>query len=144
MVFTANNLDGLFTNGSQMALNYHQLQRLGLDCLDIVEEFSGFEEYQPEKDLKNTRNPIPGVPSVMAADENVYVSALSTVPSCIVLEKCALRLKIVPVAYHYYDFFGLDCSPANMNYNTILGNFNVEWEAIINLSKEDKPNVPVL
>ena len=75
---------------------------------------------------------IPGAPSFTEYDGNFDVGAVPDVPPCMILAKCALRLKIESLAYHYYGYIGRDCSPTNMNYNTILHNFIVEWEALIN------------
>ena len=36
------------------------------------------------------------------------------------------------------------CTPENANYSRVLKGFNVEWEALENISKEDGPDFPTL
>ena len=118
LVFITKNFDKFFNNGHHMAIDDYQRQILGIEALDTMEEFSDFKEDQIEKFIKNIRNSIPGVPAVIAADGTVDVSTAPEVTTCIILKKITLRLKI-------------ERYPINMNYNSVLLNFNVECKALI-------------
>ena len=48
------------------------------------------------------------------------------------------------MAYHYYVSIQQAITLANMNYTLVLRNFKVEHDAITELAKEDKPDVPIL
>ena len=58
--------------------------------------------------------------------------------------KCSLRLRSASAAYHYYLLVDSTPTPANMNYTLAVNPFYVEHEAIAKLTKEDKPDVPIL
>ena len=80
----------------------------------------------------------------MEAGVTVDVDEVPSVPACIISSKCALNLKTKFCSYHYYFSIGRDRSPVNMNYNSVLCNFNFYYEALAKLSKHDKPDVPVV
>ena len=71
-------------------------------------------------------------------------AAIPPVPPCMISARCALRLKIASIAYHYYEDIGRDITAQNMNYTSVLKSFYLEYESIIKLSKEDRPDVPQL
>ena len=48
------------------------------------------------------------------------------------------------MAYHYFDSIIRDQTRQSMNYSLVLKGFYSEYEAILELSKGDKPDVPVL
>ena len=63
------------------------------------------------------------------------------IPPCIVSAKCYLRLKVASLALHYYHTIGQDRTMSNMNYTQVLRTFYIDWEALVKILKETKPNV---
>jgi hypothetical protein len=150
VAFTNNQLDSFFTNGPQMALTNAMRTRLTQEGLTTVDDFSDFKAEQLNDAFKNMRTSIPGVaavPAVLDNDGVVITPAIAAIPSILpilISAKCGLRLKIASIAYHYYDSIGRDHTPANMNYLQVLKDFYTEYSAVLSLSKEPKPDVPLL
>ena len=142
--------DAFFENGPQMALTPNERARLAQEGLVLVDDFFDFKEDQLDQAFKNMRTAIPSIPAVPEvrdADDNVVQAAVPMVPPILpilVSAKCALRLKTASLAYHYYISISRTPTPANMNYSNVLRNFHVEYDALMTLSNESKPDVPIL
>ena len=117
---------------------------LGKEGLESIEDFSYFKDDQLYQDIKNMRTSIPGVSAVLSALDIVVVPGVATILPCIVSEKCALRLKVASLVFHYYHAIGCDRTPDNMNYTQVLMTFFIEWEALIKLSNDTNPDMPHL
>ncbi|MCP4120802.1 MAG: hypothetical protein GY751_03535, partial [Bacteroidetes bacterium] len=123
-----------------MALTVDQRNRLAQEGLATIDDFVDFKEDQLIDAFKNMRIVIPGVPAVLDDQGNVVTPAIAPIPPCLVSARCALRLKVASIAYHYYVSIGRDPTPSNMNYSQVLRSFYVEWEALDKLNSEDKPD----
>jgi hypothetical protein len=150
VTFTANQTEAFFNNGPQMALPAPVRARLALEGLTVISDFSDFKEDQLIAAFKNMRTAVPGVPEVPAVIAAPGVQAALAIPAIpallptLVSAKCALRLKIASVAFHYYESIGRNVTSANMNYSNVLKDFYTEYESVIALSDETKPSVPLL
>ena len=144
MVFTGAQLTAFFENNPQMALNPTQRQRLADEGLALVSDFQDFKEDELEQAYKNMRISIPGVAATTDATGNIIAPAIQAIPPCIIPARCILRLKIASIAYQYYINTGREVNSTNMHYSNILRKFHTEWEALKKLSKQDRPDVPVL
>ena len=137
-------LDAFFTNAPQMALPPNVRRRLQDEGLVLISDFNEFKKDQLEQAFKNMRIPIPGIPAVVNDAGVELVPAVPPIPPCLASARCALRLNIASLAYHYYISIDRTPTPANMNYTQVLKGFYAEWESIIKLSEEDRPKVPML
>ena len=150
VTFNNNETDSFFTNGPQMSLSNALRTRLATEGLTTIADFSDFKKDQLNNAFKNMRTSIPGVPAVPETrDANnvllqALVPAIPAIPPTLVSAKCALRLKVASTAFHYYESIGRDINAPNMNYSTVLKDFHTEYESVVALSDEKKPDVPVL
>ena len=90
---------------------------------------------------------IPTIPPVLDAQGNIQVAGVPVIPPilpALVSARCRLRLLVASTAFHYYTSICRAHMPANMNYTQVLKGFYVKWEAIVELAKADKPDVPIL
>lgn len=148
--FNAAEIDGFFRNGPQMALPANVRARLAQEGLTTVLDFEDFKEEQLDAAYKNMRTAIPGIPGVAAQMDAAgnkiaaAVPAIPAIPPVLVLAKCKLRLKVASTAYHYYILIGREPTAPNMNYTNVLKDFYIEYEAILQLAKGKKPDVPIL
>ena len=142
--FTNAQLNAFFTNRPQMALPAAVRARLAQEGLATVDDFADFREAQLKQAYKNLRTAIPGVPAVTNPDGTIATAAIPAVQPCLVSARCALRLKVASIAFHYYQDVGRTPTPVNMNYTNVLKGFYVQWESIVTLSEEEKPSIPVL
>ena len=118
--FTNAQTDSFFNNGPQMALPAQVRARLAQEGLSEVADFADFKRDQIERAFKNMRTAIPGVAAVVAANGNIVTPAIPAIPPCLVSARCALRLNVASIAYHYYVDIGRIPTPANMNYTNVL------------------------
>ena len=131
-----------------MALTGPARVRLGEEGLTYIRDFVDFKEDDLNQAFKNMRTnipPISGIAEVLNPDGSVLYEAIPPIPArqvVVLSAKCILRLKIASKAYHYYRSIDRAITTANMNFDMTLKEFNVEYEAIIKLSKVDKPEVP--
>ena len=144
MAFNAAQQDAFFTNGPQMGLPPTVRARMAAEGLILVSDLQDFKEDQLETAIKNLKTSIPGIPAQVDPAGVVIMPAIPPIPPVIVPARCVQRLKVAAIAYHYYIDTDRTPTPANMNYTNVLREFYEEWEAIITLTKQDKPSVPVL
>jgi hypothetical protein len=148
--FTDAQVTAFFTNGPQMALTEPLRVRLASEGLVHIDDFDDFKDTQLNQAFKNMRTSIPGVPGIPEVrDGNGVVTVpavapIPPIPPVLVSAKCALRLKVASHAYHYFIAISRVPNPVNMNYTRVLKSFYIEYEAIIKLSGEPKPDVPTL
>ena len=155
MPFTAAQLNHFFTSNLQMALTNEQREALGREGLSTVNDFDDFEEDQLRVAFKNARAGIPGTPTVQAIPEVIQngqvvqaaVPAIAGTPggqSVPIPAKCITRLLIASVAYHYYRDTGRAITPVNMHFSNVLRDFHVEWKAMLSMSEQESPSLPML
>ena len=84
-VFPTNKLGAIVTNEPLIEINAYQCQRICLEGLESVGNFS---------DFKKMKTLLISVPDFMEDYETVDVAVVSTVLPCIVSGKCNPRLKI--------------------------------------------------
>ena len=148
--FNANVTRSFFENGPQMAHPRSAVTRLANEGLANLDDFADFKEDELQAAFKNLRTAIPGVPGVPAVlngagnEVTAAVPAIASINLILISAKYSHRLLVAFVAYCYYIDVQRAVDPVNMNYTQVLKDFYVEHEAIISLSKEDKPNVPAL
>ena len=150
VVFNLIQNTAFFTNGPQMNLTPEVRARLAQEGLATVNDLSDFKEEQLEQAYKNMRTSIPGSPAIPAqldGQGNILVAAVPAIPPILpvlVSARAKRRLLIASAAFHYYESIRRDVTPQNMNYTLVLKDFYTEYEAVLELAKEDKPEVPVL
>ena len=125
-LFTASQLTSFFTSPAQIGLSSAQMTRLAKEGLTTIRDFADFKEDQLEQTVKNMRIAVPGLtPQIMSA-------------------RCMHWFKAASIAYPYYESIERSLSPQNMHYTSVLRRFYQEWEAFINLSKENKADISPL
>ena len=127
MVSSTVQLTLFFTNGPQVELSVVARDCLGQEGFESIKDFANFKDDQLYQAIKNMRTSIPGVASVLGALDIVMVPGVAPIPSCIVSAKCALRIKVASLAFHYYHAIGRHGFPANMKYTQVLRTFFIEW-----------------
>ena len=90
--------------------------------------------------FRNMRTSISGQPR---SGRNSCVPAVELIHPILVSTKYARRLKVAFFAYHYYASIGREHTPSNMNNTHVLKDFYTEYEAVLDLQDEDKPNIPM-
>ena len=142
MAFSAVQLFSFFSNIPHMALYVVAHDRLGKEGFEFIKDSADFYDNQLYQAVNNMRTSIPNIATVLCAQDIVVFPRVAPIPVCILSAKCALRLKLASLDFHYYHTICSNRTPANMNYTHVLRTFYIEWEAVIKLSKETKNDVP--
>ena len=156
MTLTALQRTNFFTAGVQMGLSGAQRTALANEGLVTEADFIDFKEDEIKTAFKNMRSSIPGVPGVPGIPEQVNaegnvilpaVPAIAPIPGYQAIPipaRCASRILVASIAWNYYHETGRASSQNNMHFQSTLRNFKTEWDAIITLSKQAPPKIPVL
>ena len=72
------------------------------------------------------RTVISGLPAVVHTAGVIQIDAVAPIQPLLVSARCALRLKVASIAYHYYTSIGRTPRAANMNYTIVLKDFYTE------------------
>ena len=156
MTLTAGQRTNFFTAGVQMALSGAQRTALANEGLVTEADFIDFRENELKTAFKNMRSSIPGVPGVPGIPEQVNaegnvivpaVPAIAPIPGyqgIPVPAKSASRIIVASIAWNYYDETDRISTQNNMHFQSTLRNFKTEWDAIMTLSKQASPKIPVL
>lgn len=143
-----NREDPFWINNDQMGLSPSARARLQSEGLTDIRDFADFKEAELAQAIKNIRVTIPavqGIPAVVNANGDVVFPAILPIPAkqgVVLSAKCSHRLKIASRAYHYFKSIERSITSGGMHFENVLKDFNVEYEAVIKLAKEDKPEVP--
>ena len=73
--------------------------------------------------------------------DKVVENKVIDVAPLVVSEKSKKRIVVTMGATQYYAQVGRDIIPSNMHWKT-LTNFNIQWNALKDLKKQDNPDVP--
>ena len=140
--------DPFWIGRDQMALKVNKRQRLSDEGLESIRDFIDFKDDEIAQAIKNMRTTIPpvaGVPAVIDANGTVVFAAIPPIPArqgIVISTKCHHRLKVASRAWHYYQSIQRSIRSDGMHFSLVLTDFNLKYEAIIKLSKKDKPDVP--
>jgi hypothetical protein len=135
MVFTAAQTENFFTQDTQTGLdtrNCVQLQTKGIVNIEDLAKFTDEETWKQVID--NCRRPpkVPDVNGNLVEQEAFHLGAKSL--------HC---LQVAAKCLAYYMATGRTITAANMQWNTVLTNFEVEWKALMKL-KDDDTELPVM
>ena len=145
---TANPEDPFWTNEDQMGLSAAARARLEREGLVYIRDFADFKETKLAQAIKNIQVTIPavqGTPAVINNEGEEVFPPIPPIPAqygVALSAKCRYRLKIASRAYHYFRSIERSITSGGMHFENVLKDFNIEYEAIIKLAKEDKPEVP--
>ena len=124
--FTSGQLTSFFKNTPHIGLSSAQRTRIAQEGLSVIEDFADFKEDQIEQVIENMRVSIPGVTAQL------------------ILARCMLWLKVASIVYYHHNLIKRAIMLHNMHYMRVLRNFHQEWEALMSLTEEDKPDVLTL
>ena len=156
MTLTNQQRTNFFTAGVQMALTAAQRQALASEGLLNEGYFIDFKDNELKNSFKNMYSSLPGVPRLTGVPEQVNGAGDVVVPTVLAITpipvvqatpipaRFASRILVTSIAWNYYHDTGSDSTQNNMHFQSTLRNFRTEWDAIVTLSKQVSPKVPVL
>ena len=117
--------------GNQMAVPERTPASLKEEGIDKPEDLFEFSKGDLDSVFESLRNP-PG--------KLVNNKVVAMAPH-VILEKSRKCIAVSVEATRYYAQVGRDINPTNMHWKT-LTNFNIQWNALKDINKQDDPDVP--
>jgi hypothetical protein len=125
MVLTGNQTTAFFENADQMAIPHATVVHLVTEGIDTVDDLSEFHKKDIENIAANLRRPV------------VQGAAPLTLGA-----KSVKRLIVACDLVRYYDTIGRTMTPGNLQWNTVMKNFELQWKALEDKKDGDEPDTP--
>ena len=139
MVFTAAQTTAFFEHADQMGIPHVTMVQLQAEEITSVSDLADFNKDSLQQLADNLRCPGGCIP-----DPNPAAQPGSTIPTppFIFGAKSQSRIAVVCDLVNYYRTVGCDLTAANLQWNTVMKNFDVQWTALKEKKGEDSPETP--
>ena len=126
MVLTANQVQAFYENADQMAVPHVTVVHLVNEGLNDVDDLAEFQKDDIEQIAANLqRTP------VVQGQAHLILGA-----------KSVKRLIVACELVRYYDTIGRAISPGNIQWSTVMKNFEIQWKALKDKKDGDEPETP--
>jgi hypothetical protein len=123
MVLTAAQTTLFFENGTQMAILHATVLELVNKGINTVDDLSEFDKDTIGQIAYNLRRPPAGAPLVFGA-------------------KSQKRLIVACELVRYYETVGRPLTAANIQWTSVMKNFEIQWKALMDKKSKDEPDTP--
>ena len=135
MPWTNTQITAFFTDNNQMGIPAHTINAMAAEGLATVDDLAEFGKDEFKTMVEIFRNP-PLVPDPANAQNLIRQNPFQ------LGARSLKRLRVAAQAVRYYEATSRTTSAANMQWNTVLSNFDVQWKSILDRKKDDTPDVP--
>ena len=139
MVLTVAQMTTFFTHADQMGILHTTVMQLHAEGIEAVADLADFDKDSLQQLADNLRHPGGCVP-----DPNPWAPAGATIPTPPFVF-CAKSQKQITVAcdlVRFYATVGHDRTAANLQWNTVMKNFEIQWKALKERKGDESPDVP--
>ena len=139
MVLTGTQTTAFFEQPDQMGIPHVTMVQLQAEGITSVSDLTDFNKDSLQQLVDNLRRPGGCVP-----DPNPAAQAGSTIPTppFVFGAKSQRRIAVACDLVKYYRTVGRDLMVANLQWNTVMKNFDVQWTALKEKKGEDSPETP--
>ena len=139
MVLTSTQTTAFFEQPDQMGIPHVTVVQLQAEGITLVSDLTDFNKDSLQQLADNLRCPGGCVP-----DPNPAAQAGSTIPTppFVFGAKSQRRIAVACDLVKYYRTVGRDLTAANLQWNTVMKNFDVQWTALKEKKGEDSPETP--
>ena len=139
MVLTSTQMTAFFEQLDQMGIPHVTVVQLQAEGITLVSDLADFNKDSLQQLVDNLRHPGGRVP-----DPNPAAQAGSTIPTPPFAfgAKSLRRIAVVCDLVKYYRTVGRNLTSANLQWNTMMKNFDVQWTALKEKKGEDPPETP--
>ena len=139
MVLTRTQTTAFFEQPDQMGIPHVTVLQLQAERITSVSDLASFNKDSLQQLADNLRHPGGRVP-----DPNPAAQARSTIPTppFVFGAKSQRRIAVACDLVKYYRTVGRDLTSANLQWNTVMKNFDVQWTALKEKKGEDPPETP--
>ena len=139
MVLTAAQMTSFFENADQMRVQHATVVQLALEGIQTVDDLADFDKEALQQLVDNLQRLGGRVPN---PDPGAAVGSTIPTPAFVFGAKSQKHLGIVCELVWYYNTVGRDLTAANMRWNNVIKNFEIQWKALKMKRDEDTPEVP--
>ena len=139
MVLTAAQATAFFQSQDQMGIPHATMVQMQLEGIQSVAELADFEKDSLQQLADNLRKP--GGRNI-DPDPNAPAGATILTPAFTYGAKSQKRLTVACDLIRYYQTVGRDLTAANIQWNQVMSNFEIQWKALKERKDEDDPDVP--
>ena len=139
MALPAIQTTAFFKHADQMRIPHVTMVQLQAEGITLVSDLAGFNKDSLQQLADNLRHPGGRVP-----DPNPAAQPGSTIPTppFVFGAKSQRRIAVACDWVNYYRTVGHDLTGANLQWNTVMKNFDVQWTALKEKKGEDSPETP--
>ena len=139
MVLTATQTTAFSEHVDQMGIPHVTVVQLQAEVITSVSDLTDFNKDSLQQLVDNLRRPGGRIP-----DPNPAAQPGSTIPTppFVFGAKSQRRIAVACNLVNYYRTVGRDLTAANLQWNTMMKNFDIQWTAIKEKKGEDSPDTP--
>ena len=139
MVLTAAQTTTFFEYADQMGIPHATVLQLQSKGITLVSDLADFNKDSLQQLADNLRRPSGRVP-----DPNTAAQPGSTIPTppFVFGAKCQRCIAVACDMVKYYITVGRDLTVANLQLNTIMKNFDIQWTTLKEKKGDDSPETP--
>ena len=139
MVLTAAQMTSFFENADQMGVQHATVVQLALEGIQTVDDLADFDKEALQQLVDNLRRPGGRVPN---PDPGAAGGLTIPTPAFVFGAKSQKCLGIACELVWYYNTVGRNLTAANMQWNNVIKNFEIQWKAFKTKRDEDTLEVP--
>ena len=139
MVLTTAQTTSFFENVDQMGVQHATVVQFALEGIQMVDDLADFDNEALQQLADNLHRPGGRVPN---PDPGAAAGSTIRTPAFVFVAKSQKRLGIVCELVWYYNTMGRNLTAANMRWNNVIKNFEIQWKALKTKRDEETPDVP--
>ena len=139
MVLTAAQTTAFFESPNQMGIPYATMVQMQQEGIQAVSDLADFEKQSLQQLADNLRKPGGRIPH---PNPNAALGATIPMRAFTYGAKSQKRLTVACDLVRFYQTVGRDLTAANIQWNQVMSNFEIQWKALKDRKDEDDPDVP--
>ena len=139
MVLSAAQTTVFFESPDQMGIPHATMVQMQLEGIQSVADLADFEKDSLQQLADNLRKP---GGRIADPDPNAPARATIPTPAFTYGAKSQKMLTVACDLIRYYQTVGRDLTAANIQWNQVMSNFEIQWKALKERKDEDDPDVP--
>ena len=139
MVLTTAQMTSVFENADQMGVQHATVVQLALEGIHTVDDLADFDKEALQQLADNLRCPGGRAPN---PDPGAAAGLTILTPAFVFGAKSQKCLGIACELVWYYNTVGCNLTAANMQWNNVIKNFEIQWKALKTKRDEDTLEVP--
>ena len=138
MVLTTTQTTTFFESPDQMGIPHATMVQMQQEGIQLVADLAHFEKESLQQLADNLRRP---GGRIADPDPNAPAGATIPIPAFTYGAKSQKRLTVACDLIRFYQTVGRDLTAANLQWNQVMSNFEIQWKALKNRKDEDDPDV---